>query len=280
MFAMPKPPGCVGGGGGSRTLGVGNENFQSAYSICRGSTAYSARVPLTIGDRDLANVNVVLTKAVSISGTIVYADGPAAADTPMARIALSVFAEPANGDVSLGMPTGRSVTGETVRFKVDGLLPGAYLLRPSASSLRSIEWQGRDYLDRAFDTTAGRDIEGVVITVANSFTRVRGSVRDAKGATATGGAVIAFPVDQRLWVDYGLRATRMQRGQIATGGAFSIGALPAGDYYIVALDAPPPPGWISPAFLTAAAPVASRMTLTWGESKTVDLMTTTVRVAR
>ena len=103
------------------------------------------------------------------------------------------------------MPTGRSVPGEIIRFKVDGLLPGAYVLHSSMSSMRSVEWQGRDYLDRGFDTTAGRDIEGVVITVANSFTRVRGSVRDAKGATATGGTVIAFPVDQRLWVDYGYR---------------------------------------------------------------------------
>ena len=279
---MPRPPGCLGGGGGSMTLGLGNENLRTAYSNCRGSTVFSARTPLTVGDRDLANVAVTLVRAVSVSGSVVYADGAPPADSPMARIGFTILAEPANGDPSLGMPTGRSTQADSMKWKVDGLLPGSYVLRPSGPSanVKSIEWQGRDYFDRPFDATAGRDIEGVVITVGTGFTRIRGTVRDAKGATATSGVVIAFPVDQRLWTDYGLRPTRVQQGTISSVGAFSVASLPPGEYYIVALDSAPAAGWISPAFFNLAAPVASRVTLTWAENKTLDLSVTTIRVGK
>ena len=283
LYAAPTPPGCAGGGGGGFfSMTVGATNIRASYRNCGGDATHSARMPLTVGDRDMSGVVVPLQRAVSISGRIVYADGPPAPDSIGARVGTTIFAEPANGDASLGWPSSRSMPGETTAFKIDGLLAGAYVLQVQnlgSVGAKSIEWQGRDYTDRPFDTTAGRDIDSVVITMTSAATTVKGAVRDAKGAPATTGLLIVFPVDRTMWTNYGLRPARIKAGPISVTGTYSI-LLPAGEYYIASIDAGASVDVLDPRFLEAASVGATRITLTLGETKTVDLSQITVKVTR
>jgi hypothetical protein len=282
MYATPRPPGCIGGGGGFFTLLETPGSVRASYNTCGGNAGFSARMPLTVGDRDMPGIVLPLQRAVSISGRLVYAGAARAADAPLARNVVSLFAEPANGDALLGLPSGRS-TPDDLRFKVDGLLHGLYVLQvqslSAAGEVQSIEWQGRDYTDRPFDTTAGRDIEDVTITMTRVMTRLGGTVRDAKGAVAAVGRVIVFPTDRSLWTSYGLRPGRLRSAQVPTSGAFTL-PIRAGEYFVAAIDQGGPTDWMDPQFLEAAAAGATRITVLPGETKTVDLALTTVKVVR
>ena len=282
ISATPRPPGCIGGGGGFFTLFNAPGSVRASYTNCGGNAAFSARMPLTVGDRDMPGIVVPLQRAVSISGRLVYADAAPAADSLRARIGVTLFAEPANGDALLGLPSGRSTTDDP-RFKVEGLLQGLYVLQVqslgAAGDVQSIEWQGRDYTDRPFDTTAGRDIEDVTVTLTRQITRLRGTVRDAKGAVASVGRVIVFPTDRSLWTNYGLRPGRLRSAQIPTSGAYTL-PIRAGEYFVAAIDQGGVTDWMDPKFLEAAAAGATRITVLPGDMKTVDLSLTTVKVAR
>jgi hypothetical protein len=282
MYSLAAPPGCIGGGGGFFTLGSGAGSLRVSHRNCGGDATFSARMPLTVGDRDVQGVVVPLQRAVSITGRIVYAGDAPAPDSPAGRIGGTIFAEPANGDALLGLPTGRSLPEDLTRFRIDGLLPGAYVLQANiiaGGPIKSIEWQGRDYAQRPFDTTAGRDIEDVVITLTREVTRARGSVRDIKNAMAASGLVLAFPTDRTMWVNYGLRPSRLQSASVSPAGAYTL-ALPAGEYFLVAIEPGVTPDWMDPRFLEAASAAATRVTLAWGETKTTDLSIAAVKVNR
>jgi hypothetical protein len=234
-------------------------------------------MPLTVGDQNLTGVVVSLLRAVTMSGRIVWS-GPSSTQAERPRMSTPVNAEPANGDASLGLPTGWSAPGDVMRFRVEGLLPGgAYVLRPTGV-VRSIEWRGRDYTDRPFDTSAGNDIEDVVITLTAEAVRLAGSVRDATGTLASNGTVIAFTSDRSLWSGYGLRPSRILSFPVSPNGTFAINRVPAGEYFIVAVDESLANAWQEPRFLEAASQVASTMKVAWGEIRNVDLVITAIKV--
>jgi hypothetical protein len=273
--AMPRPPGHVADSGFSTVGPAGGPRF--AFSHEAGTREYSARMTLTVGDQELTGIVVPLLRAVTISGRIIW-NGPSSAGAERGMAGIPVNAEPANGDALLGLPTGWSVRGDVMRFRVEGLLPGgAYLLRP-AGVVKSIEWQGRDYTDRPFDTFAGRDIENVVITLTTEAIRLTGTVRDATGALASNGAVITFPTDKSLWSGNGLRPFRIRSIRVLPAGTFAISSLPAGEYFVVAVDESLANAWQDPRFLEAASGAASRVTLAWGEAKNVDLSIRSIKV--
>jgi len=53
--------------------------------------------------------------------------------------------------------------------------------------------------------------------------------------------------------------------------------LPAGDYFIVAVDPSLVTAWQDPKFLERAAAVAIRVSLAWDESKALDLSKVRIR---
>jgi hypothetical protein len=281
MYALPAPPGWGESSTGMGVIGSGSGGARYSFRNARGNAEYSARMTLTVGDQNLTGVLVQLRRAVTLSGRIVRLSGSGNAEVTAGRMAMPIYAEPANGDATLGMPTGSSLPGDSNKFRIDGLLPGGYTLRVislGGGAVKSIEWQGRDYTDRAFDASAGRDIEDVVITLTTDMAKVAGMVRDAKNLLATTGAVIVFPADRSLWSGYGFRPSRLVSSSVSTGGAFSISSLPAGEYLIVAVDDTLADAWQDPKFLEAASVLASRMTIGWGETKNMDLTISAVKV--
>jgi hypothetical protein len=60
-------------------------------------------------------------------------------------------------------------------------------------------------------------------------------------------------------------------------GAYTLNGLPAGDYYLIAIDDAESDGWMDPKTLETLARQATRVTIAGVESKTIDLVVKAVR---
>jgi hypothetical protein len=134
--------------------------------------------------------------------------------------------------------------------------------------LESVVVEGRETIDTPLELRGGQTIANVRIGFTNRVSELNGAVTDALGAPATEYTVLAFAGDPALW--------RPQSRQIATArpdqnGRFQIRGLPAGDYYVAAIDPVEPGEWFEPSFLSDRRGDAVRVTIREGEVKTQDL---------
>ena len=83
-------------------------------------------------------------------------------------------------------------------------------------------------------------------------------------------AVVYFPADPSYWRRYGRQPERIRSVAVRLG-RYVVPDVPAGDYFLVAVEEGLGPDWTEPAFLEAAAKVATRVSLDWGETKIQDL---------
>ena len=109
---------------------------------------------------------------------------------------------------------------------------------------------GRDLTDLPLELTS--DLRDVVVTVSSRGARVSGTAqkRDTKDPDPS---VMLFPTDSRYWVDFSSYARRIKETRTGRDGSFSLGDLPAGDYYIVGR-APCRPGLVAAGIVPAAEP--------------------------
>lgn len=240
----------------------------SARSMTRASSMF-ARQRIIVEDRPLTDVRVTPQRGATIRGRIVTANG----EPPYsgARAVFNVYAEPANGDMSVGMLSSTKPTAET--FEIEGLQPGAYVLRLpdiDGKSVASITADGEEVGRRAIDVSSGRDVD-VVVTLIDKKVTLSGSVTDDKGQRVAAAVVLAFPVERDLWTNYGLVPTRIKAYPVAAAATYRFQSLPAGEYFLLALPAEDADLWKEPDALERVAPLAERVLLEWGDTKTQDL---------
>lgn len=262
---LPTTPGYPAGGAG---VGSRNGTPGLSYLSYYGSRAPSwGRMPIAVGNSDLDGVVLAMHPVGKVSGRIVPAEGVTI--PPNARIRVS--AEPANGDPSLGLASGTVRLEKGVfTFTVEGLLGGTYLIAAEGGfTTASVVTGGRDVTSTGVDAAAAPEINDVVITVTDKRQEIRGTVSGAPGRTA---GVIAFPVDPALWANFGWDAHRFRTTRAGSSGTFTVRPYAAGEYFLIAIDATKLDSWTDPKFLAAAAPLATRVVLAWGETKTQDLV--------
>lgn len=268
---LPVSPGRgARGGRGAANFTGPQGTMLSTRGAGRGANGMFGRARIEAGARDMTDVVVTLQRGVTMRGTIVM-DPPGAYPTVGAP-----YAAPADGDPSLGLPGSTVSAGDPRRFVIDNLRPGPYFLDFSGGFIKSIVWNGKDYTYAPFDASAGRDFDDVVVTLTTQRPRLNGTVRDSRGAPATA-TVIYFPLEREQWRNTGLQPRRMRSVVASSSGTFSILNLPAGDYYVVATAPNRTDAWKDPAFLATVAPLATRVTIAWGETKSQDLVLQTVR---
>jgi hypothetical protein len=272
------PPGVRVASSGSTLQAAGGIRY---YSLSGSEVvSHSARQPLSIGTSDLT-VSVALRPTVAISGRVVW-ERPSRPETTPTVANVDVQAQAAFADATLGFFRGRARGTDFSRFTVEGLQAGPYLLAvPSAPGVvKSIEWQGQDYSDKPFDASIGRDFTDVVITITQEPATLTGSVRTARGEIADEAVVICFPTDRALWSGFGLTPRRFAQAPVTNDGTFRITNLPAGSYRVIALADADSTDVLDPAFLQAAAPLASRVTLAWRETASLTLTQQTLGTRR
>jgi hypothetical protein len=233
---------------------------------------YWGRLSVSVGGRNLENLEVPIHGVVQMRGRVAYDHGT---KPPPRGAFLRAF--PANGDPSFGQPsTHTSPTDPTHAFVLTGLLGGRYLLTSDSYAYRtvSIVHRGRDVTDIGFDAADGQHFDDVVVTLTDRKVDITGVVTD-RGVPAAAG-VIAFPVERERWTDFGWEAARFRTTRSSTSGEYRLTPLPAGDYYVVAVDARRMNDWTNREFLAAVAPLATRVSATWGDVKTQHLTLVTV----
>ena len=246
------------------------------------SSVYWGRVRVDVGDRDVTGIGLAMQRGVTISGHGEWDGAPAGGAflNQAAGLGIRLQAEPANGDISLAGPSAyRSEALIPGTFVIEGLMPGHFFLRMTfGPRVKSITWNGRDMTHQPFDASEGRDFTGVVITFTDKTTTLTGAVRDDRGGPAPSAMVVAFPVERAQWTNYGLNPVRLRSAPTASNGTFRYTTLPPGEYFIAAIRPEPGVEWRREKFLEALSASAVRVTLDWGDARTVDLKLASVTV--
>jgi hypothetical protein len=274
---LPQAPGFMFSGMTSASVASAPAGTNLSTRRATGATSYWALTPVTVGGRDVEGVTILMRRGATLTGSLTWEgrSGP-----PETARALPVWAEPANGNAGLGMPGSEFVRREVDRFTIEGLLPGRYTLRVIGQGtwvVKTIAWNGEDHTYTGFDASSGRDFEGVVITLTDKGPQLSGTTRSGNGETAPGAVAIAFPVEREQWTGYGITPPRIRTAVADTSGAYRFSLLPAGEYFLIAVDESEMYGWQDPRFLEQAQAQAERITIGWGEVKTQDVRVVKVR---
>lgn len=226
------------------------------------------RASVVVDGRDVMGVVVPMQAAAAIRGRIVY-EGQA--DRP--QISPFLVAEPADGNPAQSKTRTFSPNDPSDRFAIEGLTPGRYLLHAPSTVwiVKSVVVDGSDVTHTPLDLR-GRDVNDVAITFTDKPATIAGVARGSDGAPATDAAVVIFPVEKSAWTNYGISPDRIRSAVPGTAGSFQIANLPAGNYLVVAVDAAARASWQDPAWLEMASRGATRVSVDWGETKTVNLV--------
>jgi hypothetical protein len=300
---LPQTPGSRLGGSTSDIVVSGAPGTGYIRRSGQGDDLFWTRTPVTVGPTDVADLVVTLNKSLTLEGRFVYEGttrvtiekipvsmagiGPntqtRVTENTTPKMTPPVVAEPADGSPSLGMPRTAVSPESTLRdtFRIEGLKGGDYVLRVPAAFerlyvIKSITIGGADYTNRPIDPAAIHGRGDIVMTLTDKVITVTGVVRDEQGVTGDA-AVIAFPFERDQWTRYGFTPIRIKGVAVAGKAGYQIKGLPAGQYYVVAVDAAHVTAWQDPEFLDRAAAVATRVTLAWDETRTVDLNVVRIR---
>jgi len=239
----------------------------------QGGAAYWISQPVTVGKEDVSDLVVELRPAIRVEGHIEFRSGGRVVPAPPTmRNALVIFETP------YGEP-GRFVASGQGRQFATVAAGGQYFVRPYDRSgwfVQSITAGDKDVTDKLFDLRS--DMTSIVVTYTDSPSVVSGSVTAWSGVGPVSAMVLAFPADARLWRGYGASPRNLKSAVTSPAGAFRFEHLPAGGYYVVAIDAADADDWMNPEALEALAKQATTVMITAGDSpRTLDLRVKTIR---
>ena len=181
--------------------------------------------------------------------------------------------DPANGQPRFGFLRGRPVQGTENEFEVLSVQPGEYWLRVSASGwvIKSVSWQGRDYTFTPINTASSSELTGLVVTMTNAVPTLTGAVRMPDASTPETAIVVAFPASPALRVNTGFSPVRLRSITMQANGSFSFTTLPAGEYFVAAIDRSRLSTWRDSDYLLTLERQATRVTLAWGQTSSQTL---------
>jgi protocatechuate 3,4-dioxygenase beta subunit len=252
------------GGRGERGGRGGPNGPAAARGTAPGAdTLRFASQPLSVNG-DQTDVSVVLSPGATITGTVTL---QLTQGTQVDVSQVRITASPA--DAAIGQETnGRADRNGT--FTLQSIPAGPHWFRaqaPRGLILKSVMIGGRDMIDTPHDIQAGEKISGATIVLTDRVSEISGTITDDRGAPVPDYTVLAFPEDARLW---GPQSRHIMTTRPDQNGRFQIRGLPAGRYYLVAIDPTNQGEWFEPAFLEQHREASGRLTLAEGEIKTQD----------
>jgi hypothetical protein len=229
---------------------------------------YWAEAPLSIGDgAETIELALAARRGARLSGRVVDEAG-------RPREKTIVQAEPADGRPALGFRASER-TDEDGAFAIDGLLPGEYVLRASSLLLaRSVTHNEHELPGGVVRVEDGGDLQGLVIALTEAGASLSGSVRTNGHEIAASAVVLCYPIEPGLWRGYGFSSPRIRRALAGTNGAYRFPSLPAGEYFVVAVDELHTDSFLPPDDLQRLSGRATRVRLDWGDALTLPLQLT------
>jgi hypothetical protein len=255
-----------------------------ARSGGRNGDLRTAMQSITINGENIGGVSLMLQPGVTVSGNITVESSGTAAPTDYSGFRVDVpdvtplpFGGGGGGGGRGGLAGGGGRAEKNGTFQVGNLLPGRHYIRIVGGgqaqsqgqwTLKAVLVAGQDVTDQPVDLKPGQNVENVSIVLTDRSTEIAGTVRDRQNAPATGVTVIAFATDQQHWR---AQSRHIQAVRTDANGAFRVRGLPPGDYLLVAVDDVAQGEWFDPTYLEQARAAATRISLTEGEKKTMDL---------
>jgi protocatechuate 3,4-dioxygenase beta subunit len=240
--------------------------------VMRGLPSFWAAQRVAVGDKDVEDVLVALRPALRIEGRVEYRNASGLVPRPDTMRGRILFFQTAFGDLS---NFGVEFDGNTFASVAP---PGQWIVNTTDHTgwyVQSVTLDGKDVTDRPFDLQA--DVTSLLVTYSDKHPTVSGTVKDARGEASATAAVLAFPADPARWSGYGTESRTMTSMLVSRAGAYTLDSLPAGDHFLIAVDAAETDDWMDPQKLERLARQATRVTLTASDSKTVDLTLKVIR---
>jgi hypothetical protein len=242
-----------------------------------------ASMPITVGNRALGGIDVVVRPGSVVRGRIVL-EGAAPPLAPvrfqtLVSLAfepswsmafsnrLSTRVNPAFEFETMGLPAGRATPTLPNNFTAPGWF------------FESATRESRDVMIEPITFEPGMDVDGVVLRFSDRRTTLSGSVLDAAGRPYAAAAVVVFPADHRRWVEHGLAPLAAFEGMVTEDGSFSLDVRP-GEYLVAAIDERNAAAWRRDPAISALAPQSVRVTIARGENTVQALRVVQVREPR
>ena len=285
-------PGFTGAAhGGFRTARVGADGAFSFADVSPGTYTVLARatVPpaqgrpaqitwaaseIAVDGEHITGLSLGLQPGMTIGGQVRFEGTRLEPPASFESVRVSVQPVQADGTVSFSpSPVGIDGNG---RFLVSGITPGRYRLvasfpgsdRPGHWQLRSAIVNGQETLDIPFTVQPLQSITDATITFADRTAALSGTVHNAAGGAPNEFTVVLFSTDQTHWLP---RARRIHGARPSSDGAYTFRNLPAGEYYLAAINDVEPGEWFDPAFLQRLLPGAMKLVVAEGEEKVQDI---------
>ena len=231
-------------------------------------------LPISVGQADLTNLSLALRPTVQVEGQVVLEDG---ARPPAGFSVTSLL-------ISVQTPGGLVASAPrpdaTGRFQTEHLAPGPYFVAPTQPgvsagwALKSISLNGRDVTDAAIEL-GDEDIRGLIVTLTDKVSEVRGRVRSADGAIDADASVLVFTPHREKWTDFGgwWDTVRFYSARVAPDGTYVLRSLVPADYLIAAVKEEFTEAWQTVENLEALSRSATRLRIALGQQVTQDLQT-------
>lgn len=254
-------------------LGVPEGDYVVTMNSRNASGVIWASEAVTVRGGDIAGLAVTARRGTRLTGRFELRSGKLpTAQADGGGVSLFVWGKPQHPDRGQFVLAPR---GPDLRFEWVAV-PGRYwieLWAPRGMWCSAVIRNGRDVTDEWLVVEA-EDIDLTVIC-GEVATRVSGTVRREDGAADPDAVAVAFPVDRSLWTGPAVR--RFLNAFSDTSGSFALVNLPPGDYFLAAVPIAGSELWRDPTFLDSLARSATRVTLTQGDSRTIDLRTVAIR---
>lgn len=193
-----------------------------------------AILPIVVSDKEIRNLELIVQKGIRLTGKVQFESGSVSiGNVNLQQIELSI--ESAR-DTSGGTSSVRGTADKAGVLRSSSLPQGDYYVRtsslPPGLGLKSVLLGSKDIIEGIVNLDRDRDDLTLILT--DRPTRIVGTVVRVNGTPDPDATVVIFPVDQRLWVDYGLHPGRLRAERAAPNGAFQIEGMPIGKYLVAA----------------------------------------------
>ena len=273
MAMMFGPPGQIRPDGSFTVNGLAPGTYTLQAQVM-GADSESASAEIVVNGDDISGVRLVGSRPSALSGRVIV--DPTAARS-LRPSQFRVMSTPAQTDfIVFGPMIGPAAVNDDWTFEVKARPSGPMRVTingsPPGWALRAVRYRGTDVTDSGIEFRPGEDVTDIELEITNQLTEVSGLVTNGRGETVKDYSVVVFAQDRERWTA-GSRYIRS--GRPDQDGRFKVPALPAGPYYVIALDYIEPGDATDPSVLDRLKEKATTFSLNDAEKKVVDLKLTT-----
>ncbi|HKW02169.1 MAG TPA: carboxypeptidase-like regulatory domain-containing protein [Vicinamibacterales bacterium] len=234
------------------------------------------RARVTLADRDVTDVKIDMEPAITVSGHVIF-EGSAKLPEKIGEH-FWLEATPVGGPAD---PSHHAKIDDDGAFVIRGLARGEYFLRPSSPPpgwyIRAVMSAGHDLLSSPLDLSTIGDVDDLEVIYTDKPTEIGGVVYSGLRSPVAGATIVIFPAEPSYRGTAGQHPDRVRTIRATNTGGFHVVALPAGDYYIAAIDEAAADAWQDPRRLDVIRAGAKRMTIKPGDHVPIDLQLITRR---